>query len=226
MKKIIVLGLAILLIMLSFGCKNDASSTHTNTEENRENNLEKLHLDDFEPVEILFDKPEFDDSVAHELLKEINICSDQQRDELGRLITPCTPEFFHLFPLRENTPLKDGFILLVRANTGGIGLRRVLIFEREKETLVKVNGFVANLIGIHKNNQTNSDLLLRFIDKIDDSDVFYHCIFQWEKGHYVFKTVEAIHEPAGNFYGKVKESIKDSLSTEIFQILTNNKMIF
>lgn len=182
--------------------------------------------DEFEGIEVLFDDASFSDPKAIELLKEINICSDVQADDKGNLVTPCSPELFKLFPLKEGTSLNDGFILLVKANTGGFALRRVLVFERENGTLVKVNGFIANLIGKKKKSGSNDDLLLRFIDKIEGSDVYYHCIFSWENGKYVFKTVEVIQEPAGDFSGIVKASMKDSVSKEIFKILDDNKMIF
>lgn len=183
--------------------------------------------DEFEGIEVLFnEEDQFSDPRAVELLKEINICSDVQADEKGNLMTPCTPDNFKFFPLKEGASLNDGFILLIKANTGGFGLRRLLVFEREGGTLVKVNGFIANLIGKKKKQGSNDDLLLRFIDKIEGSDVYYHCIFSWENGKYVFKTVEVIQEPAGNFSGIVKENVKDSVSQEIYKIITDNQMIF
>jgi hypothetical protein len=186
----------------------------------------KDDLDEFESFEILFDEEAFSDPKSVELLKEINICSDIQTDEKGKIVTPCSPKLFKFFPLQEGKPLEEGFVLLVKAETGGFALRRVLVFERENGSLVKVNGFIANLIATKKKKGTNDDLLLRFIDKIDGSDVFYHCIFTWESGKYEFKTIEVIHEPSGNFHRRVKESAKDSLSKEIFKILEDNQMIF
>ena len=159
-------------------------------------------------------------------LGKINICSDAQVDKSGKLITPCTADNFKFFSLNDNKSLKDGIILLVKANVGGVPLRRVLVFERENGALIKVNGFIANVIGKRKSAGTNDDLLLRFIDKIEGSDVYYNCILKWENNQYVFKTVEVIEEPAGNFRGIVKENVKDSVSKEIHQTLVNNNMIF
>lgn len=207
------------LLILS-ACKNneeDDVTTKTNVVEAK---------NEFEGIEELFSKKEFDDPKAIDLLKEISICSETQTDKEGNLVSPCTAEHFKFFPLKENKPLNDGFILLVKSNTGGISVRRVLVFEREKGTLIKVNGFIANIIGVRKNDTTYDDLLLRFIDKIEGSDVYYNCIFKWENQKYVFKTVELIQEPAGNFSGRVKESMKDSVSQEIYKILMNNEMIF
>jgi uncharacterized lipoprotein NlpE involved in copper resistance len=207
------------LVFTLFSCKNE-EGTAVNNETPKES------VEEFESFEVLFDEKNFDDPKAADLLKEINICSDTQTDEHGNIITPCSPELFKLFKLHKDKPLEDGFVLLVKAETGGIALRRVLVFERENGTLVKVNGFIANLIAMRKNKEGNDDLMLRFIDKIEGSDVFYNCIFKWENNKYEFKTVEVISEPAGNFVGRVKESVKDSVSKEIHQILLDNKMIF
>ncbi|MCO5260684.1 MAG: hypothetical protein M9916_11115 [Crocinitomicaceae bacterium] len=213
------IGAVILGVSILYSCKNNQP----------EPELKKETVDnssEFEGVEELFNSKEFDDPSAVELLKEINICSDTQMDADGNLVSPCTAEHFKFFPLKNGTPLKDGFILLVKANTGGIPLRRVLVFERENDALIKVNGFIANIIGFRKNPSSNDDLLLRFIDKIEGSDVYYNCILKWENQKYVFKTVEVIEEPAGNFRGLVKESVKDSVSQEIYKTLVDNNMIF
>lgn len=208
------------VMMLFTACKN--------SEETEDVSKIKTEADkeEFEGLEVLFDDSEFSDPRAVELLKEINICSDNQLDEHGKLVTPCSPENFKFFPLKEGTSISDGFVLLIKANTGGFSLRRILVFERENGALVKVNGFIANLIGMKKKDGTNDDLLLRFIDKIEDSDVYYHCVFSWKEGKYAFKSVEVIQEPAGNFSGIVKESVKDSVSQDIYKILIDNQMIF
>lgn len=181
---------------------------------------------DFEPIEVLFDEDSFDNTKMVELLKEINICSTDKQSELGVQVADCSPEFFKLFPLKENQPIENGFILLVKANTGGIGLRRLLIFERERGALVKTNGFIGNLIGQRKSKTGYNDLLVRFIDIIDGSDVYYNCLFQWEEGKYQFKSCESIHEPAGNFFGRVKADVKDSVSKDILKIIQSHDMIF
>lgn len=214
---------AVFLLLFSAFLSACGSSDNEPVVSGEENTAGK---EEFEGVEVLFNESGFSDPAAVGLLKEINICSDVQTDEKGNILAPCSPEHFKFFPLKEGMPVSDGFILLVKANTGGIALRRVLVFERENEALVKVNGFIANLIGKKKKEGTNDDLLLRFIDKIEGSDVYYHCIFSWEQGKYVFKTVEVIQEPAGNFSGIVKESVKDSVSQDIYKILTDNQMIF
>ncbi len=182
--------------------------------------------EDFNPIEILFDEDTFENAKMVELLKEINICSTEKQADLGVQVADCSPEFFKLFPLKENQAIENGFILLVKANTGGVGLRRLLIFERERGALVKTNGFIGNLIGERKSKSGYNDLLIRFIDIIEGSDVYYNCLFQWEDGKYQFKSCESIHEPAGNFFGRVKADVKDSVSKEILEIIKSHDMIF
>ncbi len=196
----------------------------SDTEEVDTNQVQET--EEFEAVNVLFKEKEFADSTAYRLLKEINICSDVALNADGELIAPCDASHFTFLPFSKNRNIQNGFILVVRAETGGFPLRRVLIFEREKDQLVKVNGFIGNVIGLRKNGSGYDDLLMRFIDKIDGSNVFYNCIFKWENGKYQFKSVEYIEEPAGNFKGRVLESVKDSVSNEIFQSLIGNQMIF
>jgi hypothetical protein len=212
----------ILLIITISSCKDDSNSDNDIVF-----NKEKIMSDEeFEGIEILFNENKFDDTNAVSLLKEINICSDANIDKNNKIKVSCSPENFKFFHLKEDLPIQDGFILLVKANTGGISLRRVLIFERENGTLIKTNGFIANIIGKRKNINKYDDLLLRFIDKIDGDDYFYNCIFVWENGKYEFKTVEIISQPAANFNRRIKENLKDSVSQEIYKILINNEMIF
>lgn len=202
------------------------ASCGSDTEDVAPQTTTTVEKEEFSGIEELFNEESFEDPSIVALLQEINICSDTQMDEKGAVMTPCSPSNFKLYPLKAGKPLDEGFVLLIKANTGGFALRRILVFERENGTLVKVNGFIANLIGRKENKGTNDDLLLRFIDKIDGSDVFYNCIVKWENGSYVFKTVELIQEPAGNFSGIVRADVKDSVSKEIFQILQENQMIF
>lgn len=201
-------------------------SCNNETEDDALQNKSQATTEEFEAIEILFDDTKFDDPKAVELLKEIHICSDTQLDADGNVLTPCTPDNFKFFPLKEGASLDDGFVLLIKATTGGVAVRRVLVFERENGVLVKTNGFIANLIGAKKNKGGNDDLLLRFIDKIEGSDYYYNCIFSWENGKYAFKTVEVISQPSANFNRRVKADVKDSVSKEINQILIDNQMIF
>lgn len=216
----------VLLIILA-SCKNDLKN-HVDSEQDKT----KVKVDsanqliDENKVEVLFNQEKFQDSIAISLLQEIKICSNTKVDENGELIAPCTTENFKFFMLNKETPLNDGFILLIKAETNGFPLRRILVFEREKGVLVKTNGFVADIVGIKASKNNYDDLYLRFIDKIQGSNVYYNCLFTWKDTKYEFQSVEVIEEPSGNYRGVVKESMKDSVSKEIFQIIKNHNMIF
>ena len=215
MRKIIV-GLGVCLTFSIVGCSSD---------DVEEEVLENETVE-FETVSVLFKEKEFSDTTSYRLLKELNICSDIAVDETGELIAPCAASHFTFLPFSKGKEIKNGFILVVRADTGGFPLRRVLIFERENGLLVKVNGFIGNVIGTKPSTTGYDDLLMRFMEKIDGSNVFYNCIMKWEEGKYQFKSVEYIEEPAGNFKGRVLDKVKDSVSNEIYQSLIQNQMIF
>ncbi len=218
-KKIIVL----LLIFGSFvACDSEETTDVTEVPK-------KVSADasiEFEPLEILFDDKSFSDPKSVELLREINICSTDKQKQLGVNIPDCSPEFFKLFPLKSGGKLDDGFLLLTKANVGGVALRRILIFKRENGALVKLNGFVANLIGRKKSKTGYDDLLVRFKDIEEGDEVFFNCIVKWNGAKYEFKTVELIHVPASQWSAPVKAEAKDSVSKEILKTITENEMIF
>lgn len=205
--------LIVLTLAIFSACKNDQGTENGN--DNPVENVEKSA--EFVPIQELFAETEFGSKTEPELLKEIKICSDSAG-------VPCSAENFKFFPLKKNQGLENGFILLIKAETGGFPLRRVLVFERENGKLVKANGFVANLIGRHPSSGDYDDLLLRFNDKDQGEDIFYNCLFHWEKGRYQFKQVEVIQ--GANWGGPVKPEFKDSVSQEVYQTIINNQMIF
>ena len=112
----------------------------------------------------------------------------------------------------------------IKAKTNGFPLRRLLIFIRETEGLVKVNGFVANLIGVQKSPSKHDDLLLRFSDEDQGQNVYYNCLFTWNGTTYKYKSAEAIY--GSNWGGPVKAELKDSISKEVEKDIIKNKMIF
>lgn len=212
----IKLSLLLGLLFALFACKETVENEVQSTDLNK-------NQADFEGVEVLFDEKEFSDGKMSVLLKEINICGN---DSLGVDVPECSPEFFKFFSLKNGMDLENGFILLTKANTGGIALRRVLVFEREEGKLTKVNGFIANIIGQRKSKSGYNDLLLRFKDVLEGSDIYYNCLFQWTNNKYEFKSVEVIEEPGAGWRGRVTEEHKDSISKEIYQTILDNKMIF
>ena len=171
-----------------------------------------------------FNANKFTSNVEAELLKEIHICDAKASDESNLNRPACSPKLFRFFKLSNETPLKDGFILLTKAGVGGMPLRRVLIFQREQGILVKVNGFVGNLIERRKSTTAYDDLVLRFADRVNNDHLaYYNCLFTWKNGKYEYINCEIIDEGEPR---RIKAEFKDSMAVEIKKIIDKNGMIF
>ncbi|MFN5784819.1 MAG: hypothetical protein ACK457_02560 [Flavobacteriia bacterium] len=177
----------------------------------------------FQGVETLFDKDSFEDSKHVELLKELKICSEFQKDTSNYLEPACSPRFFRILSMRDDMPVENAFLLQIKSKVGGIKLRRLVTFVRERGELVKVNTFVANLIGTRRSKSHYNDLILRFNDNIDGEIVFYNCIFSWDGTRYKFQSVELIE--GATWRQRLKPEFKDSVSNDIYQTLLKNEMI-
>lgn len=208
-----------ILFVSLISCSSDDTDTDEGNKPTPKEAATNIHA-----IETLFDKEAFDDPQKEMLLKELKICSDKNKGPEDYMNPGCSPRFFELFPFVENVPLKNAFILQVKSKVNGFPLRRLLIFERERDQLVKINGFVANLIGRSKSPSNHDDLLLRFNDKDQGVDVFYNCTFTWDGKSYKYKSVEAIEGP--DWGGPVKADLKDSISKEVYADIMDHKMIF
>lgn len=170
-----------------------------------------------------FSTNSFTSNIEEELLQELKICNPAAPNDTDEKNPACSPKFFRFFPLSKQIPLKDGFILLVKAGVGGHPLRRVLIFQREKGMLIKLNGFNGNLIEKRPSPTGYVDLVVRFPDNIDNNLVYYNCLFQWKNGKYEYRYCEVIDEDVPR---NVKREFIDSMGVEIKKILDRNNMIF
>jgi hypothetical protein len=174
-------------------------------------------------VETLFNTDSFDEPKHIELLKELKICSEFQKDTANYLEPACSPRFFRIFPMRDDVPAENAFLLQIKSKVGGIKLRRLVTFVRERGELVKVNTFVANLIGTKKSKSHYNDLILRFNDNVEGEVIFYNCLFTWDGNRYKFKSVELIE--GLTWRQRLKPEFKDSVSNDIFNTLVSNEMI-
>ena len=212
-----ILTLSIFGTFLLYACKTDTKSEE-NTEKPTEEN------ESFIAIQELFEVSTFENSDQLNLLKELEICTLDSAKLVDPRMSYCTAANFKFFPLQKSISEKNGFILLIKAGTGGFPLRRLLIFQRERGELVKVNGFVANLIGRIPSDTGYDDLLLRFNSKDGNEIMFYNCLFVWDGSRYQYKQVEVIE--GANWGGNVKAHLKDSISKEIYQDIMNKEMIF
>ena len=161
-----------------------------------------------------------------QLLKELKMCDEKKGSETDEKHPSCSPKFFRFFPLTKSGALKSGFILLVKAGVNDFPLRRILIFQREKGELIKLNGFNGNLIEKRSNVTGYDDLVIRFADNFDGSLCYYNCLFTWNGGQYEYKNCEAIQEAGQEAPHRVKAEFIDSMAPEIKKRLDLNHMIF
>ena len=205
---------AVLAGTLLFACSED---------EEKKKGHEQAH-GDLVGIETLFDQNNFEDPSMEGLLKELNLCNDTTRSLEDYMNPACSPRFFRFFKLTEKTPIENGFLLQLKSKVSGFPLRRLLIFVRENGQLVKVNGFVANLIGRRKTDTAYDDLLLRFNDNVEGEITFYNCFYRWNGAKYEFLSVEVIE--GANWGGPVKKELKDSMGIEIQKEISDNGMLF
>jgi hypothetical protein len=207
--------LPIVLISFLFSCSGEedqVSKKDTDTS-----------VSDITGIETLFNVDNFEDAKHLELLKELKICSEFQKDTSNYMEPACSPRFFRVFPMRDDTPVENAFLLQIKSKVGGIKLRRLVTFVREKGQLVKVNTFVANLIGTRTSKSHYKDLILRFNDNIEGEIIFYNCLFAWDGKKYTFKSVELIE--GSDWRQRLKPEFKDSVSNDIYTTLVRNEMI-
>lgn len=178
-------------------------------------------------IETLFDKDKFDNPKHVALLKELKICSEFQKDTSNYFEPACSPRFFRVFPMRDDLPEDQAFLLQIKSKVGGVKLRRLVTFVRENGELVKVNTFIANLIGTRKSSTHHYDLILRFNDNVGGDIIFYNCLFVWDGTKYKFKSAETIEgtDADGPWRQRIKTEFKDSISNDIYTTLVKNEMI-
>lgn len=170
-----------------------------------------------------FNANQFTSKVEEGLLKEIKVCDPTAPTDDDPNRPSCSPRFFKFFQLSKARPLKDGFILLTKAGVNGFPIRRVVIYEREKGALVKLNGFNGNLIERRSSKTGYDDLVIRFPDNIENDLIYYNCLFKWKNGVYEYQYCEDIDEGMPR---KVKAEFRDSMAVEIKKILDKNNMFF
>lgn len=169
------------------------------------------------PFEILFEETAFKDEYSLSLLRELGegVCDPSQKDLENYIKPACNPKFFKLMPFKEETPMKDAFILAIKSRVHGFPIRRAFIYQRENGQLIKVNGFAANLIDIRKSDNNYKNLVLRFADEFQNH---FNCLYTWRNNHYEFEKVEEIND------SPIKKQFQDSMNIEIQKLIELNGM--
>ena len=203
-----------LVLILAYACKSEVKN-----QERSKSIINNAPIQ--ENIETLFDDVVFNTNEEKKILEELEICNPNQKDLTDYNDPACHPKFFKFFPFIRGKKLNDAFLLQIKSRVQGFPLRRLLVFEREGGILVKVNGFVANLIGKRRSASKHDDLILRFSDNVGGGEIaFYNCLYVWEDKHYVFKEVEQIND------SNLKVEYQDSMNNVIYQILSRNRMEF
>ncbi|MBI2257728.1 MAG: hypothetical protein HYU67_02390 [Flavobacteriia bacterium] len=209
----------IIVLFVSFSCKNEIQEKKKNEDKKSNISLKNQVEEDNKNIEVLFDKKTFDESSDKELLKELGIemCNPNEKDLSNFKLPACDPKFFKLFPLKYQFPKKNGFILLVKSLVHDFPLRRVFIFQREKNKLVKVNGFIGNLIGKRPKSALFDDIIIRFSDTDQNH---FNCLYEWRNRRYEYVKVEQIND------ANIKKEFQDSMNVEILKWIELNRMQF
>lgn len=167
-----------------------------------------------------FNANSFTGNIEEKLLKEIGICDSTQGDDTNLDNPSCSPRFFRFFKLNKAKELNESCMLMVRAGVNAFPVRRLLIFERERGKIVKVNGFVGYLIERRSTETNYDDIVVRFFERYDKQKYFYNCLYTWKGGQYQYVCCEAIND------FKLKPEKADSVSIEVKKILNEKRLVY
>ena len=171
-------------------------------------------------ISVEFNQNKFKFGEEEDLLKELKECDSTAENNRDPFRPACSPRFFKFFPLDNGASLKNGFVLLIKATVRGSETRKTKIFQREKGTLVLVNGFNGTLIERRKSSSKYDDLIIRFGNRIDKTLHHFNCLFKWNGGKYLYDSCEEIDD------SRVKKEFKDSMNLEIKTMLELEHYLF
>jgi len=154
----------LLAFALLFGCTDEDPA--------KKKEIKHTEVEEITPIETLFNSDKFEDPKHLALLKELKICNEFQKDTSNYFEPACSPRFFRIFEMRDDATVNDAFLLQIKSKVSGVKLRRLVAFVRERGELVKVNTFIANLIGTRKSKSHYNDLILRFNDNVGGDIIF------------------------------------------------------
>lgn len=202
----------ILLTFILFSCKPDSIDTDVNSDIPSETvateNLDKN-------LEILFDETSFSDDKIPSLLKELNICKEEQKNLNNASDPACDPKFFHFESYDEGVAMENAFIVVIRAGVHDWPVRRTMVYTRENGKLILVNTLIGNLVGKKNSLSGKNDLVMQFFDEFENR---LECIYKWKDGRYQYSSVSRIEG------SKIKKQLQDSMNVEIFKVLKENKL--
>ncbi len=203
-----------LSVLFLFSCKTETDSTVSDESTDVVSaSSNPVNLD--KNIEILFDETSFANDKIPGLLRELNICKEEQENLNNATEPACDPKFFHFETYAEGIALENAFMVVIRAGVHDWPVRRTMVYTRENGKLVLVNTFVGNLVGKLKSPAGKYDLVLQFFDEYENR---LECIYKWKEGRYQYNSVSRIEG------SKIKKELQDSMNVEIYKVLKNNKL--
>jgi len=172
-------------------------------------------------VETVYEEGSFEKPIYTELLKELDVCTDEK---LCLQCATCTPEFFRFFEIAKSRNVKDLFAIQVKALTklkdeNPLPTREVRVFVRDQGQLVLSNSMRGYIIKEITSESGVNDLVIRIRKFVQEEEHFFHCLFQWSEKDkkYLFKSVERIE--GRTWGGNVKEEDKEATSQQVYSEL-------
>jgi hypothetical protein len=181
---------------------------------------------DFEDVRTDFKETAFENQSHAELLQELDICLMVDQDSTA--FAACSPENFRIIPIFGEDKVKESFILQMKAGIvlkgqdKAIQDRSIIVFEREGNELVKVNGFRGEITSLKDGADGAKEMILTMYDPEDQC--YFDCLFKWDGNHYSFESALAIN--FGEGFKPIKPEMIDSISKDIYNELMAKSIIY
>ena len=214
--KYVIVGL---LALVFFGCSEETESNSKTTIKEKPGKVTE--------VETLYEEGSFDNPVYVDLLKELDVCTDEK---LCLQCATCTPEFFRFFEISKSLNVKDLFAIQIKALTklkgeNPLPTREVRVFVRDRGQLVLSNSMRGYIIKEITSESGVNDLVIRIRRFVQEEEHFFHCLFQWSEKDkkYLFKSVERIE--GRTWGGNVKEEDKEETSQQVYSELLQEGFI-
>ncbi len=172
-------------------------------------------------ISTTFDEEVFENEKFDALLYELRICDPTLIDTVRNGIVPCSPKFFAFYSYNHKRKIEDAFALQVRKGVNNYPYRRLLIFTRERDGLVLMNGINGYLVETRSTENEIDDLVVAIVDNIGGHYERYDVLLRYENGKYHF--VEALGDLEGAFDDA---ELKERASKEILNRIVQKKLMF
>lgn len=222
MKSIISILILSFSVLLFSACKSDTNEETNSTTNQLDSLPPKGTLNSTneydENMEVVFQENKKDTPVEDSILKVLHLCDPSQKDLKNYLRPACDAKFFKFFPIKQNSNLKDNFLVLCKSGVAGFPMRRILVYSNVGGQYVLANTFLADLIGMEKNKHVAyKDLILQFMDEDENR---FECRYVWREGRYSYQKVMKINR------SPIKPQFLDSMKVVIGNEINRMKLSY